>query len=184
MNINIVKAHLGGYLNVIEITKISVSSITMREPIIHPKIFVCSSSHHIWSNCGWVRSLEVSMLSTERLRSATFWSCGHICTGRLRENRSLFETMKGQTTTNHQQPRLFPRSKELGRFWLPESGIVYIIIIAHSVILRTMPKQKGHWRPELRSTKRQWQGLTKTQKLQAMSMFRAIKASFTFWRLA
>ena len=32
-----------------------------------------------------------------------------------------------------------------------------------------MTKKRGHWRPELRRTKRQWQGFTKTQKLQAMS---------------
>ena len=50
-------------------------------------------------------------------------------------------------------------------FWRSESIAHSVILwsesIAHNVILCTMAKQKDHLRPELRSTKRQWQVLTR-----------------------
>ena len=69
-----------------------------------------------------------------------------VCTWRFRQNGSHFETTKGQsslqTTTNHQQPFFREPKIRARRFWPPEVRI-----------------------PELRSTKRQWQVLTKTPKL-------------------
>ena len=52
--------------------------------------------------------------------------------------------------------------------------VFYTKSVSHSVILCTMAKQKGHLRPELWSTKRQWQVLTRPLKLQAMFTFSAI----------
>ena len=68
------------------------------------------------NNCPMTfnRKLREGVNQTTR-REQLQWLCSAaVCTGRFRENRSHFETTKGQrslqTTTNHQQPFSAPKS--------------------------------------------------------------------------